>query len=208
VIRDKSISPNLAPFPHLTSRGRLFPLQARADFGTFGDVRMLAPLMTLLIGVCTAGAQTQEKKLVDRLLRPDTSMVNAAQQKQFAARGGLWFEKRVPARSFYSTRKTLTKAFSSKRALTPPQIAARHFRLDDSPANLPVQTELAQKNKIIRPRSAPGIRVAAESTAAVPVRQFSRQRPFLGRGKSQKALQAYNRPLSIEQVRELLNKSR
>jgi len=169
---------------------------------------MLAPLMTLLIGVCTAVAQTQEKKLVDRLLRPDTSMVNPAQEKQFVATGGVAFEKRIPARSFYSREKTLTKPFSAGRALTPQQIAARHFRLGEPPANLAPRTELPQKERIISPPPAPGIRVAPENTTTVAVREFPRNRPFLGRGKRQKALQAYNRPLTIEQVRELLNKSK
>ncbi len=164
--------------------------------------------MTLLLGVCTAGAQTQEKKLVDRLLRPDMSMVNPAQEKKFAATRDVSFEKRVPGRSFNSPEKTLTKPFSGERALTPQQIAARHFRLGDSPANLSTRTEFAHKDRIISPPPAPGVRVAPESTATVAVREFSANRPFPGRGKSQKALQAYNRPLTIEQVRELLNKSK
>ena len=190
------------------ARPSIFPLQSRADFGTFGDVRMLAPLMTLLIGVCTAGAQTQEKKLVERLLRPDTSMVNPAQGKKFAAPAGVSFEERVPARSFNSREKTLTKPYSGDRNLTSPQVAARHFRLGDSPAQLSTRAQFAQKDRIISAPPAPGIRVAPENTRAAAVRDFSGHRTFPGRGKSQRALQAYNRPLTIEQVRELLNKSK
>ena len=169
---------------------------------------MLAPLLTLLIGVCTAGAQTQEKKLVDRLLGPDTSMVNPAQEKAFVAAGGVSFEKRIPARSFYSRKRTFAKPFSGERALTPRQIAARHFRMGDASSNLLARTALAQRNRIISPPPVSGVRVVPESTAAVPVRDFSGNRPFPGRGTSQRALQAYNRPLTIEQVRELLNKSK
>lgn len=168
---------------------------------------MLAPLMTLLI-VCTAGAQTQEKKLVDRLLRPDTSMANPAQEKQFSVRGSVSFGKGLPARRFYSREKTLTKSFSTEPALTSQQIAARPSRLGDSPANLSARTEFPQKERIISPPPARGIRVAPESTTTAAVREFSGTRPFLGRGKRQKALQAYNRPLTIEEVRELLNKSK
>jgi hypothetical protein len=40
------------------------------------------------------------------------------------------------------------------------------------------------------------------------VREFSGTRPFLVRGKSQKALSAQDRPLSIDDVRELLNKNK
>jgi hypothetical protein len=192
--------------PHPASR--LFPLQARAVFGTFGDVRMLAPLMTLLIGVFTAVAQTQEKKLVDRLLRPDTSMVNPAQEKQFAAKAGVSFEKRALSRSFSTQEKPLTKSFSGERALNPQQIAGRPSRLGGSSANLSSRTEFAQTDRIISAPPAPGIRTAPETNSTVAVREFSGNRPFPGRGKSQRALQAYNRPLTIEQVRELLNKSK
>jgi hypothetical protein len=185
-----------------------FPLQARADFGTFGNVRMLAPLLTLLISVCTTVAQTQEKKLIDRLLRPDTSLVNSAQEKTFAVTGSGSFNKRVPATNFPSREKNLTKPFAAERALTPQQFAARHFRLGDSPANLSTRSELAQKERIIKAAPAAGIRVAPESTTTAGVREFAGNRPFLGRGKSQRALQAYNTPLTIEQVRELLNKSK
>jgi hypothetical protein len=169
---------------------------------------MLAPLLTLLTSVCTAAAQTQEKKLVDRLLRPDTSLVNPAQEKQFAARAGLSFEKRIPSRSFYAREKRLTKSFSSEPALKPQQVAARHFRMGDSQVNLAPSRELAQTDRIISPPAAPGIRAAPETSKAVAVREFYGTRPFRGRGKSQKALQAYHRPLTIEQVRELLNKSK
>ena len=41
-----------------------------------------------------------------------------------------------------------------------------------------------------------------------PVSEFSGTRPFLVRGKSQKALSQQDRPLSIDEVRELLNKNK
>lgn len=195
---------------HLASRlaNGQFPLQANADFGTFSDVRMLVALMALLISVCTAVAQKQETKLVDRLLRPNTSLANSAQDKKFVVTGGAPFDKRVPSRSFYSREKTLTKTFPAERAFTPQQFAARHFRMGDSAANLATRTELTRNDKLIRTPPAPGIRIAPESNTTAAVREFPDNRPFLGRGKSQKALQAYNRPLTIEQVRELLNKSK
>jgi hypothetical protein len=169
---------------------------------------MLVALMTLLVSVCPAVAQKQETKLVDRLLRPNTALANSAQNKRFAATGAGSFDKRVPSRSFYSRQKPLTKTFPGERAFPAQQFAARHFRMGDSSANLATRTELTKNDKLIRTPSAPGIRVAPESTPATAVREFGGDRPFLGRGKSQKALQAYNRPLTIEQVRELLNKSK
>lgn len=164
--------------------------------------------MTLLFGVCTAVAQKQETKLIDRLLRPNTALENSAQDRKFVAPGGRSFEKRIPSRSFYSREKPLTKTFPGERTLTPPQFAARHFRMGDTAANLATRTQLTTNDRIITPPAAPGIRAAPESTVTATAREFPGTRPFLGRGKSQKALQAYNRPLTIDEVRELLNKSK
>ena len=53
-----------------------------------------------------------------------------------------------------------------------------------------------------------GSRVAPENGNSLVVTPFAGNRPFLGRGKSQKALNAQDTPLTIEQVRELLNKNK
>jgi hypothetical protein len=169
---------------------------------------MLAALLTLLISVCPAVAQKQEAKLIDRLLRPNTALANPAQDKKFVASGGSSFDKRIPPQSFYTREKPLTKSFPAERIFTPKQFAARHFQMGDSAANLATRTALTKNDRIISPPPAPGIRAASESTATVEVREFAGTRQFHPRGKSQKALQAYNRPLTLEEVRELLNKSK
>ena len=169
---------------------------------------MLVALLTLLISVCPAAAQKQETKLIDRLLRPNTALTNSAQDKKFAAASGASFDKRAPSRSFYAPEKAQAKPFAGERTFNAQQFAARHFRMGDTTANLAARTELTKNDTLIRTPPAPGIRVAPESSTTAEVRAFAGNRPFLGRGKSQKALQAHNRPLTIEQVRELLNKSK
>ena len=164
--------------------------------------------MTLLFGVGTAVAQKQETKLIDRLLRPNMALENSAQDRKFVAPGGGSFDKRIPTRSFYSREKPLTKTFPGERTVTPQQFAARHFRMGDTTANLATRTQSPKNGRIITPSAAPGIRAASESTVTATAREFPGTRPFLGRGKSQKALQAYHRPLTIDEVRELLNKSK
>jgi hypothetical protein len=178
------------------------------NFGTFGDVRMLVALMTFFTGVGAAFGQEQERKLIDRLLKPNTSLVNPAQDKKFVAPEVVSIDKRAPARTFYSPQRISTKTLSSDQAFTPQQFAARHFRTGDSAANLSTRSRLTTNDKIISPPPAPGVWVAPENTASSPVRDFPGARPFLAQGKSQKALQARNAPLTIEQVRELLNKSK
>lgn len=164
--------------------------------------------MTLLVSVCPAVAQKQETKLVDRLLRPNMALSNSAQNKKFVANNAGAFDRRVPSRNFYSPQKSLTKTFPGERTFTPRQFAARHFRMGDSAASLATRMELTKEDQVVRTPPAPGLRAAPESTAVSEVREFAGNRPFLGRGKSQKALKAYDRPLTIEQVRELLNKSK
>ena len=53
-----------------------------------------------------------------------------------------------------------------------------------------------------RPRDLP------QSDKKVPSRAYAENRPFLDQGKSQKSLNRQNAPLTIDQVRELLNKNK
>lgn len=177
------------------------------NFGTFDGVRKIVALLTLFAGVFAASAQEQESKLVNRLLKPNTSMANSAQDKKFVA-SGISVDKQVPARRFYSREKSLTKNFSAERAFTPKQFAARHFRSGDSAANLSARSELTKSDTVIATSAAPITRTAPDNNATVAVAEFTGNRPFLGRGKSQKALNSQNPPLTIDQVRELLNKSK
>ena len=94
---------------------------------------------------------------------------------------------------------------------TPRQFAARHFRAGDSTANISPRSQLKNSDTVIAtPAVSAGTQVAPESTTSTttPVREYAGNRPFLGQGKSQKSLSAQNPPLTIEQVRELLNKSK
>jgi len=68
---------------------------------------------------------------------------------------------------------------------------------------------LKNADTIATPAATAGTRVAPETTAVTPaVREYAGNRPFLDKGKSQKSLSAQNKPLTIEQVRELLNKNK
>ena len=169
---------------------------------------MIVAFLTLLISTLTSFAQEQESKLVDRLLKPNTTMANSAQNKKFVATGGFAVDKRVPSRSFYSPEKSLTRTYPGEETFTPRQFAARHFRSGDSAANISSRSQLTMNDKVIRLSPASGTRVAPESGASSAVREFAGNRPFLDQGKSQKALAQHNKPLTIDQVRELLNKSK
>jgi hypothetical protein len=172
---------------------------------------MVVVIGILFSGVITSFAQEQERKLIDRILKPNTALANPAQNKKFANTRPASFDKPVSLRPFYAPKKTAPKTFPEERVFTPRQFAARHFRAGDSSANISSRSQLKNSDTMIAtPAASAGSRVAPESTTSpsTPVREYAGTRPFLGQGKSQKSLSAQNRPLTIEQVRELLNKSK
>jgi hypothetical protein len=187
-----------------------FPLQARGPFGTFADVRVLVTIGILFVGATTVLAQEQERKLIDRVLKPNTTLVNPAQNKHFVNTRSVSATKPVPLRSFYYPQKTATKSFYEEKApLSPRQFAARHFRAGDSIANVSPRSQLKNSDTMIAtPANIAGTQFAPESNQTAPVRDYAGTRLFAGQGKSQKSLSAQNRPLTIEQVRELLNKGK
>jgi hypothetical protein len=173
---------------------------------------MVVVIGILFIGVTTSIAQDQERKLIDRLLKPNTALVNPAQNKKFANTRPASFDKPVSLRPFYAPQKTAPKTFPDQREFTPRQFAARHFRAGDSAANVSPRSQLKNSDTMIAtPAATAGTRVAPEATTSrtTPIiRDYAGTRTFLDQGKSQKTLSAQNRQLTIEQVRELLNKSK
>lgn len=170
---------------------------------------MIAAIGTLFIGISTALAQEQERRLMDRLLKPDASLANPAQNKKFSGERMASFDKRARTKSFYSSQKPIVKTSSdTERTFTPQQFAARHFRAGDSSAYIASRSGLKNDRVFATSAAQAGTRVAPESNETNPVREYAENRPFLDKGKSAKSLQAQNKPLTIEQVRELLNKSK
>lgn len=162
----------------------------------------------LLGGASAAVAQQQENKLMDRLLRPNMALGSSEQNKKFANTQATTFNKPAQTRTFTISKKPAQKTFSDQRTYTPQQFAARHFRGGDSAANVATRTELRKNDTVTTPAATAATLVAPENSETAPVRDYPGSRPFLGKGKSQKALSAQDKPLTIEQVRELLNKSK
>jgi hypothetical protein len=161
------------------------------------------------LGISTAFAQEQERRLIDRLLKPDMELANPAQTKKFSDKHSASFDKPARTVSFYSAQKPVAKTFAGERSLSPRQFAARHFRAGDSAAYISSRSQPPKSDTMIAaPVASAGTHIAPESNASALVREYADNRPFLGKGKSQKSLHAQDKPLTIEQVRELLNKSK
>jgi hypothetical protein len=146
-------------------------------------------------------AQEQERKLVDRLLSPNTKLANPDQSKKFT--GGLEAPTRSAAtKSFYVSEKNLSKTFVADRSAPATSFGTRNY--STQAATLPT----LRPTRSYQTKKARDLSASAHSTKKYATGDFAGNRPFLGQGKSQKALHAQDRPLTIDEVRELLNKNK
>jgi hypothetical protein len=168
-------------------------------------VRWLA-FLSLAFSSTTVWAQDQERSLIDRLLRPNMDLQNRAQGKAFtantkvvAAHGNtatLVLEPTAKEKTFGDTRAAVTKEYRPGSVQTDSQ---RRFLVQTRNAHAPTQLAVS---------SAGGLHAAYDAKLEVSGRSFADDRPFREEGKSQKSLDRQNPPLTIDQVRELLNKNK
>jgi len=164
---------------------------------------------TLLIAaLCCVCAQDQEKKLVDRLLKPDMTLQNDAQNKKFVGDGSASMNKRANVGSFYVHQKPRSKSFSGTRDFSTTQFYSQTYRAKRTAQEVSSQQTFANSKAAYANQTARGVGNAPQSGKKVASHAFAGNRPFLDEGKSQKSLNRQNEPLTIEQVRELLNKNK
>src|SRR6266849_6428036 len=106
------------------SRVNQFTLQRRRRFASLGDVRWRVTICFTLALLSAAQAQEQERKLVDRLLKPNTTLQNSAQNKKAVAAavvvegrgtvGTFYLQPKSREKSFPETRDFSTRTFTSR----------------------------------------------------------------------------------------------
>jgi hypothetical protein len=131
---------------------------------------------------------------------------NKAQGKRFVAssalvehRGGVGTFVPQPNRvekSFVNTHALRTSEYPSRSAAIGRTISSAQNRSTNTPG--PVETSSVRDIHIAN----------APHTAGSSSRMFADQRQFREQGKSQKMLDQQNPPMTIDQVRELLNKNK
>jgi hypothetical protein len=164
--------------------------------------------MLLLIGLSTLCAQDQERKLVDRLLKPDMTLQNGAQNKKFVADESSPMSKSAAVRTFYVQKKPRSKNFSGTQSFYTAQFNSWSYHGGRSSYEVSSQQTMTNSRSAYANQSARGVRDAPQSGKRVASRVYVGNRPFLDQGKSQKSLNKQNAPLTIDQVRELLNKNK
>ena len=174
---------------------------------TLRRVRVIVTWCALALGLAaSAVAQEQERKLMDRILKPDMSLQNSVGEKQFVPRGTT-NAKQAPTKEFYVRERRAEKSFFTRLFRTK-SFNGKNSQYQNMQASLATRTRIAKVDVPYATAAYHGIEPARESDKTVAASEFSGTRPFLIQGKSQKALSQKDQPLTIDQVRELLNKNK
>lgn len=172
-------------------------------------VRLIILLLGLTAWAGLARAQDQENKLVDRLLRPDMTLANSAQNKKFNGTGGTPVDKKFVAKSFYVGDERTTKSFTGgKKDFSAKGFETKKFTRAERAANAQSNAQLPYANAEFATRKSSLIRTASDEGKVAKTRDYADSRPFLAKGTRQKILSQEDKPLTIDEIRELLNKSK
>ncbi len=144
---------------------------------------------------------------MDRLLRPDMDLKNEAQNKKFIA-DGTSINKRATVGAFYVQEKSNSKRFWGIPGFLTRQFNSQSFHSGRSTFKTSSQQAMGTSRSAYANQTAHGVRDAPQSGNKVAVGAYAGNRPFLDEGKSQKSFNRQNAPLTIDQVRELLNKNK
>ena len=164
-------------------------------------------VLAVVLLATSAYAQEQEQKLVDRLLKPDTALENSAQKKKFMA-DRTSVEKRAHVTAFYFDQKAKPREFRGTRDYSAREFNATSFYAGRDHST--VNARSTSKPRTFATSTSSLVKASNDSEKAARSRDYADQRPFLDRGKSEKSVefQRKNKPMTIDDVRELLNKNK
>ncbi len=166
-----------------------------------------APLACLgFLLVSTALAQQQERRLIDRLLRPDMNLQNNAQGKKFDANAAV-VENRGRVGTFFLEQTRKQKPVIETRTANTREYRFRSLQ-SDSWVRSSIQKRTANLPGQVATSSSRDVHGAYDANLEVVGRSFPGECAFPEQGKSRKSPDRQNPPLTIDQVRELLNKNK
>ena len=188
----------------------MFPLpdSARCSRTVCGAL-FIATALTLLLAPRNAQAQNQESGLLDRIDHPDRTLAFPLTNKSFG-KTAAFKDKQAYTRS-YTMGKTATLAgdgaFRTKAYGDSSAYKAKTFAMNDG--SYAGKRSFAQTNKLFDTRRVDG-RDARDATNTLAGRAFDSHEPFSIQGKRQDTYDEMlkRKKLSIEEVRELLNKNK
>jgi hypothetical protein len=164
--------------------------------------------LILLLASCAAlHAQEQERKMLDRILKPDMSLGNPMQSvAYYGGSGGVTLTKDANVKDFYFIQKFSSRDFDTK------QFDAKNFwngafQFTTKAANIkddaPAQKDFATKALPVK-----DARESAKAYAADSRAYATRESPERGKTSQNHLEETYKgkEQMNIDQVRDLLNK--
>ena len=146
--------------------------------------------------------------MVDRLMEPDMTLANSAPDKKFTGTGATPIDQKFVAKSFYAGDERTTKSFTGEKDFSAKGFAPKKFTRAERAANSGDNTELPNANAEFPTKKSSFIRTTSDQDKVARTRDYADSRPFLAQGTRQKILSQENKPLTIDEIRELLNKSK
>jgi hypothetical protein len=116
--------------------------------------------------------------------------------------------KHATVETFYVEKKSNSKSFLAIGHFFANPFNSHSFHSKRSVFEVSSQQGMGNSRSAYTTQTARGIRDVPQSDKKVALRSYAENRPFLDEGKSQKSLNQQNAPLTIDQVRELLNKNK
>lgn len=184
-------------------------LYIRAGLWDQFPVRFVVLFSALLLCAHVSQAQQQERKLEDRIMRPDTTLGSREQNKSFG--NYKTFQSagsdRAAVRDFYFTQKYSPKSYQTKDFATKNHWAG-DFKYATNEANTKGRYTIpnSAKGYETKPMEVKDARERGKNYAAGAYATDS----FKADGKTQKILDAKyanQKPKTIDEVRDLLNKN-
>lgn len=136
------------------------------------------------------------------------TLVNSAQDKKFADADVTPVEKKFVAKSFSTVDERTVKSFSGEKDFSAKRFATEKFTRAEQTPNTPVKAKMAPANAELFIRKSSLVQTASDQGKVAATREYTDGRPFIGKGTRQKILSQEDKPLTIDEVRELLNKSK
>jgi len=164
------------------------------------------PLVLIVFSLTSVYGQVQQQSLIDRLLRPNMDLQNSAQGKTFDL-NAYAATRSSAVREFVVKPARKEKSFTGARSLAVQEYRSRSFQ-NDLRSRGSFQSRTANLAGQLPTPATVGIREARDANLKISGRNFPGDRAFPYRGKSQKSFNRQNPPLTIDQVRELLNKNK
>ena len=173
---------------------------------------LLAPALIAILGLpVSVRAQQQERKLLDRIQRPNMELTNPMQAKSFEGGGGVKMKSASIGKTPYDAGKTANlKEFSGARSflgIKNPWFGNRVFETKAAPLS-----GAANINSSFQVRDAAVGEFSASDKKARVATSDMNLRPFLIRGNSAQGLDQISdqisKEMTIDDIREMLNKPR